>query len=415
MGKRLIQIKIAIVMVMTLFMYNQCGNPYQSNPSELQFTDNSQSQIVSVLTSNGSVQAFEDSVHQITRARCVACHETQNPTHAHSDSKVAHDSVIDSFKVNFSNLPSSRIVAKIRDENHGCWSDCTSDSDEMLVAVEYWADKVAELEEQNNQNTDSSSTDGSSGTDSSGTTGTTGYSETASSEDIFEATLFPLLRQRCTGCHDNNNNNQNFPGHANSDPSFAHTVITDQLLVDFDNMPGSRLVTRLSQDMHQCWNNNCTTSANQMQAAIQAWSDGLDDSMPPPPVDTDAKVTTESDTLQNVLAGTNNNAVLNFNVSGLLETNQTVTFRVRVMVYDDYSYKFWEPELITPGVSVRVKNIKLRINGYYNPQNSAYTIVDRVASPGNYDLASHALVALMDQGASIDKVSFEFEVLEITD
>lgn len=546
MAKRIIQIKVAIVMVMTLFMYNQCGNPYQSKPTELQFTDNSQS--VSVLGSIDSVKAFEDSVWQITRSRCIACHSTQRPTHAHSDPKVAHDAVIDSYKVNFSNLASSRIVAKIRDENHGCWSDCSANSNEMLEAVQYWADKIVEIEGEY-----SGGDDGTGGTDGSG-----GYTEVPESVDVFEDTVYQLTRQRCVGCHNNTS-----PRHANDDVVVAHDAVEDNGLVNFDDIGLSRLVTRLSVDAHQCWNADCAASALEMEAAIEAWQAGMNIKTDPTN-SSDPMTTSESDTVTNEINGSaqtatatisagggtitspfvftggadgylwaptgtgnnysagadgvglaeytfnvptagtykmsgvveatpNNNdsfyiavdgenffdwqippsntfsmqevssgsggankqwslsagahtlvvkqredgtkvkyftvypasqdspnlgpeeALLSYNVSAILGINEQVTFQVKVKIFDDYSYKFWDPELITTDSNIRVKNIQLLINGYYNPQHSAYTIIDKVVTPGNSSLATHALLALKDQGESIDRISFKFEILQVID
>ena len=84
------------------------------------------------------------------------------------------------------------------------------------------------------------------------------------------------------------------------------------------------------------------------------------------------------------------------------------------MIYDDYSYKLWDPEIISSNSNVLVQGVKLLINGYYNPQHSAYTIVNKTVTPGNSSLASHALLALKDQGEAIDKISFKFDVLQIS-
>lgn len=398
MNKRIIQIKLVIISVMTLFMYNQCGNPYQSNPTELQFTDNSISSN-STFQTEGSLRAFEDSVYQITTARCATCHTTQNPTHAHADSKVAHDAVIDSFKVNFSNVPSSRVVAKIRDENHGCWSDCLSDSQEMEVAVQFWADKVAEIQTEEEENTNG---------DDGGDTGGSGYMEEIASVDVFETTVYPITRQRCVGCHNNLN-----PRHAHNDVVQAHNAVIDNGLVNFENISASRLVERLSVDEHQCWNGNCTANAAQMSAAIQSWKDTLEENNSGGNTSSDPLTTVESSSILAELNG-NNSTTLTFDLSGNLNTNEQITFQIKVMIYDDFSYKFWDPEIITASSNVLVQNVKLQINGYYNPQHSAYTIVNKTVTPGNGDLASHALLALKDQGEAIDKISFKFEVLQIS-
>lgn len=558
MNKRIIQIKLVIVAVMTLFLYNQCGNPYQSQPTELQFTDNSVSS--SSFETQGSLQAFEESVYKITTARCSACHTTQNPTHAHPDSKIAHDDVVNQFKVNFANIPSSRMVAKIRDENHGCWSgDCVADSQEMEEAVQYWADKVAEIEEDNNNN-NTGNTTGDNGGNTDGNNGGTGYMEQVESVDVFEETVYPITRQRCVGCHNNLS-----PRHAHNDVVQAHNAVIDNGLVNFNNINASRLVQRLSVDAHQCWNGNCAANAVEMATAIQTWKDTMEaaNNNNGGNTSTDPLTTNESGTViaaingggqstsnvtvqasagnftapfvysggnngylwapggsgnnydanannvgmasytvnipttgsyrmsgvveavpnnddsfyvsidgenffdwhipqasftsQEVTTGSNRatkmwnlsagnhtvifkqredntklrnftiypstqggsglgpgEALLSYDLSGMLNVNEQITFQIKVMIYDDYSYKFWDPEIITTSSNVQVQNVQLLINGYYNPQHSAYTIVNSTVTPGNGSLASHALLALKDQGEAIDKISFKFGVLQIS-
>ena len=403
MNKRIIQIKLVILAVMTLFLYNQCGNPYQSQPTELQFTDNSVSS--SSFETEGSLQAFEDSVYQVTTARCATCHTTQNPTHAHADSQIAHDDVVDQFKVNFANIPSSRLVAKIRDENHGCWSgDCVADSQEMEDAVQYWADKVAEVEEENNNNNNGNTTgDNGNNGGTTGNTGGTGYMEEVESVDVFKETVYPITRQRCVGCHNNLS-----PRHAHNDVVQAHNAVVDNGLVNFNNINASRLVQRLSVDAHQCWNGNCAANAVEMAAAIQTWKDIM-------AAANNTGGNTNTDPLTTNESGLSpGEALLTYDLSGMLNVNEQITFQIKVMIYDDYSYKFWDPEIITASSNVQVQNIQLLINGYYNPQHSAYTIVNSTVTPGNGSLASHALLALKDQGEAIDKISFKFGVLQIS-
>jgi predicted hotdog family 3-hydroxylacyl-ACP dehydratase len=87
-----------------------------------------------------SQEAFKDTVYPLTRSHCITCHAThQHPLHAHVDVKLAHDMVINNFKVNFDNLAQSRMVSKIKFEEHGCWTDsCNNDSSVMLEAIKQW-------------------------------------------------------------------------------------------------------------------------------------------------------------------------------------------------------------------------------------------------------------------------------------
>ena len=89
-----------------------------------------------------------------------------------------------------------------------------------------------------------------------------------------------------------------------------------------------------------------------------------------------------------------------------------VKFKIDFEDFDMYSYKFSNPRIETSIVNIYVKDIKLLINGNYNPQHATYTLVDRVATPFDGDLSSSALIALKDQGLEYDTVSFSFEILQ---
>jgi hypothetical protein len=392
MSAKLIKIKLVILAIGTLFLFNQCGNPYQSNPSELQFSD--QGVVGSSLNTSASVNAFEDSVYQITKTRCASCHATQNPRHAHPDVKLAHDVVINQFKVNFSNIPNSRLVAKIRDENHGCWSNCSDNASQMQAAIDYWANEIKVIEDTNNpivvdENMNNAL-------------------DPQVSVNLFETTVYPLLRQRCINCHRTTS-----PRHAQDDVFAAHTVIHDYNLVNMTNTAASRLVTRLQNDNHHCWSGNCSNSANQMKAVIDQWKNALADAQLPS--SNDPLKTAQSLTAIELVAGNvSAEGILSFNLSSNLGVNAPVTLQLKFRIFDDYSYLFYEPRIMASALKIRIKNMKLLINGQYNPQNSAYTVVN-LTTNGNTLLATHSLLALKDQGNAIDRFSFAFEILEITD
>ena len=60
---------------------------------------------------------------------------------------------------------------------------------------------------------------------------------------------------------------------------------------------------------------------------------------------------------------------------------------------------------------IKVKNMKLLINGKYLPQHATYTVVNTEATGPEKVLSTSALVALKDKGNADDEFSFEFEVL----
>lgn len=85
---------------------------------------------------------------------------------------------------------------------------------------------------------------------------------------------------------------------------------------------------------------------------------------------------------------------------------------IEVSDYSANAYLFKNPSIVLPNGELKVKNMKLLINGIFLPQHATYTIIDKsVAAPGGV-LTSAALVALKDKGADADEFSFVFDVLE---
>jgi hypothetical protein len=86
-----------------------------------------------------SVQAFSQTTHLLTKAHCVNCHGNfQQPLHAVADPTQAHDALIDTNKINFNDIPNSRIVQKLRVNMHQCWSNCASNATEMEQSISNW-------------------------------------------------------------------------------------------------------------------------------------------------------------------------------------------------------------------------------------------------------------------------------------
>src|SRR5690606_12471936 len=136
------QAKIGSVLVLAIILatYTQCVPQQGQNKSKLKYTDNSStSGTFNDTGTNGtgnsqtgggtgtttqglsSVQAFSQTMHPITRARCINCHGSfQQPLHAVADATAAHDAIMNTGEVNFSNPAQSRMALKLT-EGHNCW------------------------------------------------------------------------------------------------------------------------------------------------------------------------------------------------------------------------------------------------------------------------------------------------------
>ncbi|MFI5315293.1 MAG: LamG domain-containing protein [Myxococcota bacterium] len=89
--------------------------------------------------------AFQAGVYMITRQYCVQCHAGSGPGFppiAHPDAQTAFRAVIDNQKVNLVTPANSRLVRRLADDRHFCWSDCNANAATMQAAIQTWADAV---------------------------------------------------------------------------------------------------------------------------------------------------------------------------------------------------------------------------------------------------------------------------------
>lgn len=103
-------------------------------------------------------------------------------------------------------------------------------------------------------------------------TGTTAEAEfhpdNAASLAAFKDTLWPLLKEHCSGCHGGSTS----PFFAVPDAYRAHKTVIESHLVAPGATPSSRFVTRLSLNNHNCWS-ECPADSQKMHDAIKAWLD----------------------------------------------------------------------------------------------------------------------------------------------
>jgi len=88
---------------------------------------------------------FGSTVHPLLVQRCSGCHQPsaltpQSPYFADTDVAAAYDAV--KPKINLDTPGDSRLVVRLRDEFHNCWSDCGSNAGEMLTAITNFANGI---------------------------------------------------------------------------------------------------------------------------------------------------------------------------------------------------------------------------------------------------------------------------------
>jgi len=103
----------------------------------------------------------------------------------------------------------------------------------------------------------------------------------ARSLKAFETTLYPLLRENCSGCHSTENktgSGAQAPLHADVDVKLAHEYALTR--VNFREPAESKFVVRMVIDRHNCFAENCGVAGQKMLAAVTAWRDQVADMIP---------------------------------------------------------------------------------------------------------------------------------------
>ncbi|HTO71868.1 MAG TPA: LamG-like jellyroll fold domain-containing protein [Myxococcota bacterium] len=89
--------------------------------------------------------AFEQGVYKLTRQYCINCHAGSGPGFpaiADPDPQTAFRAVVDNQKVSLTDPNASRLVHRLADDKHFCWTTCPADAATMQAAIQMWADAV---------------------------------------------------------------------------------------------------------------------------------------------------------------------------------------------------------------------------------------------------------------------------------
>lgn len=88
---------------------------------------------------------FGSTVHPLLVAHCSGCHIESSPTpqapfFAAADVTAAYDAV--KAKIDLDTPANSRLVVRLRNEFHNCWSDCQNDANTMEAAIQAFSDQA---------------------------------------------------------------------------------------------------------------------------------------------------------------------------------------------------------------------------------------------------------------------------------
>lgn len=95
----------------------------------------------------------------------------------------------------------------------------------------------------------------------------------------FESTVYPILNQFCVDCHASGSTVQQSPffaeGPATDPDAVAVAYEAAKPKINLDDPDLSRLVVRLREEFHNCWTSSCASDADDMEAAITAFAQGV--------------------------------------------------------------------------------------------------------------------------------------------
>lgn len=92
-----------------------------------------------------SSDGFAANIHPLLTQHCSGCHTQdsafpQSPYFASADPEAAY--IEAKTKIDLDTSANSRLVVRLRDEFHNCWSDCATNAAEMLSAIQAFADSI---------------------------------------------------------------------------------------------------------------------------------------------------------------------------------------------------------------------------------------------------------------------------------
>lgn len=424
--------------LMTLaLVFTQCGKPFATKGDLIYSVDGSGLAIpIEGADPKTSLEAFEQTVYLVTRQNCTSCHgNSQQPLHASSDSSIAHNALLSQYKVNFTNPAQSRMVKKLKDEGHNCWSNCAADAQEMQDAIADWGSCLS-------QTTPTTGGSGGGGDFSKKTAqsrtilaerqAVTAGTVIITAQSASAMLTAPMVLRPASGNdpayievpNDGNDatlaNNDGSAGIANF--TLSSTVARangalwglvsspsgndDSFHVRINNAGNFPAWTYPATNGLFKWsrvtgNFNLNAGANTVQ--VREREDGAQLAM---------ILFTPDQSFVPAGAGTAGTITLRYPLDAILG-EAGASIEVKIEDYDAFSYRLSGLRLNTGSRSVYVKNIHVLVNNTYNPQHSNYTLVDQlVPMGGGMALSPSNMIVLKEGGEAVDKLSFAFEFLE---
>ena len=141
-----LQSDAACAAVMTAYIEAWAGGSLAGGGKQIQLTAPPVKDVGSSKSFPIAPDMFASTVHPLLTAHCVGCHTEssatpQSPFFANSDQASAYEAA--KSKINLDNPAASRLVVRLRDEFHNCWSDdCQNDANTMESQIQLFANQI---------------------------------------------------------------------------------------------------------------------------------------------------------------------------------------------------------------------------------------------------------------------------------
>lgn len=268
MGQGLTGVLVAVVLALTIGCSSDSGKTGAANPPPPSNNPGPGVVYNGPSPSTADVQNFKvnlwDNLAEPTR--CGACHGVggQSPQFTRGDDiNLAYTAA--NGVVNLDDPATSRLVEKVAG-GHNCWVQSLDFcAERVTVWITAWATNSgveitkASLRVPEVINVSSS---------------LTFPADTAS----FAQHVYPLLRQYCVDCHRADAPQAPVqPYFASSDVAAAYAAAQTKMMFNVlsdgsRDASRSRLVVRLREEAHNCWDNNCVVAGNTMEIALEAFA-----------------------------------------------------------------------------------------------------------------------------------------------
>lgn len=190
--------------------------------------------------------------------RCGACHGAggQSPTFVHDgDINIAYAQV--QGVVNLDSPSESTLATKVGG-GHNCWLESDSAcADTISRYIELWSGGVSGSQTRVVLRAPTERDPGESKV----------FPEDSG---LFSTTVYPLVEEYCSACHVEGIQN---PVIGSPDVDVAYAAA--QSRIDLQTPANSRLVVRLREESHNCWDGDCAAAATEMEDAITAMADAI--------------------------------------------------------------------------------------------------------------------------------------------